>query len=142
MHLWHAGFSEQRAKIVCPHATASENGDAVSGLSNQSTQRRAAFRRALPTKVATPELRISCPEPRKSRVVAAVAARLRRRGARMDPALGLRVESADGWWLLRASGTEPKLTLRCEGRDEAALVRVKGALREELAAVGMEVDLG
>ena len=120
------------ARLLCAlSASLAENGGSL-----------AAFRRALPTKVATPELRISCPEPRKSRVVAAVAARLRRRGARMDPALGLRVESADGWWLLRASGTEPKLTLRCEGRDEAALVRVKGALREELAAVGMEVDLG
>ncbi len=55
---------------------------------------------------------------------------------------GLRVESADGWWLLRASGTEPKLTLRCEGRDAEALVRVKAALGEALAAAGLQVDLG
>ena len=102
----------------------------------------AAFRRALPPMVATPELRIPCAEPRKSQVVAAVAARLHARGVSVDPALGLRVESADGWWLLRGSGTEPKLTLRCEGRDAAALGRVKAALREELAAAGMALDLG
>ncbi len=101
----------------------------------------AAFRRALPATVATPERRIPCPEPRKSQVVAAVAARLAARGVLMDPALGLRVETGDGWWLLRASGTEPKLTLRCEGRDAAALKRVKAALCEELAAAGLEVDL-
>ncbi len=102
----------------------------------------AAFRRALPAVVATPELRISCPEPRKSQVVATVAARLAVRGVQMDPELGLRVESVDGWWLLRASGTEPKLTLRCEGRDAARLLKVKAELRTELAAAGLEVDLG
>ena len=102
----------------------------------------AAFRRALPRAVATPELRIACPEPKKSQAVAAVAARLRARGLDPDPRLGLRVDSADGWWLLRASGTEPKLTLRCEGRDEAALARVKAALAEELAAVDLFPDLG
>jgi phosphomannomutase len=102
----------------------------------------AAFRRALPRAVTTPELRIPCPEPRKSEVVAEVAARLRAKGLDLDPALGLRVDSADGWWLLRASGTEPKLTLRCEGRDAAALARVKAALAEELAAAGLHPDLG
>ena len=102
----------------------------------------AAFRRALPRAVATPELRIACPEPKKSQAVAAVAERLRARGLDPDPALGLRVDTPDGWWLLRASGTEPKLTLRCEGRDAAALSRVKAALAEELAAVGLAPDLG
>ncbi len=102
----------------------------------------AAFRRALPATVATPELRIPCPEPRKSQVVAAITARLRASGVAVDPALGLRVEDEDGWWLLRASGTEPKLTLRCEGRDAPALERIKAALRTQLAAVGLPVDLG
>jgi phosphomannomutase len=102
----------------------------------------AAFRRALPPIVATPELRVPCPEPKKSAVVQAVAARLRARGLPVDPALGLRVDTPDGWWLLRASGTEPKLTLRCEGRDAAALARVKAALADELAAAGVAADLG
>ncbi|WP_217433894.1 phosphomannomutase/phosphoglucomutase [Caulobacter sp. S45] len=120
------------ARLLCALSRSLEEGGA--GL--------AAFRRALPAAVATPELRIACPEPRKSQVLAAVTARLNARGVRTDPALGLRVESEDGWWLLRASGTEPKLTLRCEGQDAAALARVKAALREELAAAGLEVDLG
>ena len=120
------------ARLLCALSHSLAEGDG--GL--------AAFRRALPATVATPELRIPCPEPRKSQVVAAVAARLRARGLAVDPALGLRVESDDGWWLLRGSGTEPKLTLRCEGKDAAALARIKAALREELAAAGLEADLG
>ena len=102
----------------------------------------AAFRHALPRVVTTPELRIACAEPRKSQVLADVAARLRARGLIVDPALGLRVEDDDGWWLLRGSGTEPKLTLRCEGRDAAALARIKASLAAELAKAGLVVELG
>ncbi len=119
------------ARLLCALSSSLAGGESL-----------AAFRCALPPRVATPELRIPCPEPRKSQVLAAVAARLSARGLQIDPALGLRVENADGWWLLRASGTEPKLTLRCEGRNAAALVRVKEALREELAAAGLDVDMG
>jgi phosphomannomutase len=52
--------------------------------------------------------------------------------------MGLRVEAPDGWWLLRASGTEPKLTGRCEAATPAGLRRMKAAVAAELAAVGLE----
>ena len=96
-----------------------------------------AFRRALPSVVATPELRLPCPEARKAAVVAEVAERTASRGGDFDPALGLVVRSADGWWLLRASGTEPKLTARCEASDPAALARLRADLGEQLALSGV-----
>jgi phosphomannomutase len=79
----------------------------------------ADFRRSLPATVYTPELRIACPDGRKAAVVGEVGERLEAEGAAVDRADGLRVETADGWWLLRASGTEPKLTCRCEAADAA-----------------------
>ena len=96
-----------------------------------------AFRLGLPPVVATPELRIPCPEARKAEVVREVAERTAGRGGDRDPQLGLRVRGADGWWLLRASGTEPKLTARCEAADAAALERLVADLRAELAASGV-----
>ena len=98
-----------------------------------------AFRASLPVRVATPELRIPCPEPRKAAVVREVAARTAARGGDHDPQLGLRVRSDDGWWLLRASGTEPKLTARCEAPDAEALERLVDDLRGELGASGVEL---
>ena len=97
------------------------------------------FRRSLPQTVSTPELRISCPEHRKAEVVAEVASRLTQEGHVLDPALGLRVTGPDGWWLLRASGTEPKLTLRCEAADEPALGRLKAQMTEQLHRSGVEL---
>jgi phosphomannomutase len=92
------------------------------------------FRRSLPPTAATPELRIPCPEDRKPEVLRQVAARLAAVGARVDTTDGLRVTEADGWWLLRASGTEPKLTIRCEAAEESGLERLRAVVGAHLDA--------
>jgi phosphomannomutase len=101
----------------------------------------AAFRESLPPSFATPELRIGCEESRKAGVVAEVAGRLAAEGGAFDPALGLRVERPEGWWLLRASGTEPKLTCRCEARHPDGLDRLRAELREQLRRSGIEAEI-
>ena len=98
------------------------------------------FRRSLPPTAATPELRIPCPEDRKPEVLRQVAARLAAVGARVDTTDGLRVTEPEGWWLLRASGTEPKLTIRCEAADESGLERLRTVVGAHLAACGQPWD--
>ena len=44
--------------------------------------------------------------------------------ARLETLDGLRAEFQDGWGLVRASVTEPALTLRFEGVNESALNRI------------------
>jgi phosphomannomutase len=101
----------------------------------------AAFRASLPPSFATPELRLPCAEARKAEVVAEVAARLACDGVAFDEALGLRVERPEGWWLLRASGTEPKLTCRCEAVHPAGLERLRAELKRELELSGVEGEI-
>jgi phosphomannomutase len=101
----------------------------------------AGFRDSLPPSFATPELRLACPEPRKAEIVAEVAERLAREGAVFDPALGLRVERPEGWWLLRASGTEPKLTCRCEALHPDGLERLRAELQRQLSLSGIEAEV-
>ena len=98
----------------------------------------ADFRADLPAYVSTPELRIPCADARKAAVVEEVASRLDASGAPVLRCDGVRVEAPDGWWLLRASNTEARLTCRCEARDAAALERLTGALREQLRLSGVE----
>jgi phosphomannomutase len=100
-----------------------------------------AFRDSLPPTFATPELRIDCAEARKPQVVAEVAARLAGEGATLDPSLGLRVEGPDGWWLLRASDAEAKLSCRCESRHPDGLDRLRAQLRRQLKLSGIEARL-
>ncbi|MDB5467909.1 MAG: phosphomannomutase [Phenylobacterium sp.] len=101
----------------------------------------AAFRESLPPSFATPELRIPCPEDRKAGVVSEVAERLTHDGATFDARFGLRVESPDGWWLLRASGTEAKLTCRCESLHPDGLDRLRGELKRHLELSGLHADV-
>ena len=86
---------------------------------------------------ATPELRFPVDPARRLLVVDEVLARLRARGATVDPVDGARVTTPDGWWLLRASNTESLLTVRAEGRGRAGLARLLAEVDAELSASGV-----
>jgi phosphomannomutase len=99
----------------------------------------ADMRDALPQPVNTPELRFDCPDARKFDVVEEVKARLQKAGAKFSDIDGVRVSTSDGWWLLRASNTQPVLVARCEAADEAGLERLKGELKAALSASGVSL---
>jgi phosphomannomutase len=96
------------------------------------------FRESLPPTFATPEIRLPCPDERKEAVITAVAASVDPEAA-VDRTDGLRVTTDDGWWLLRASGTEAKLTARAEARTEAALERLTAQLDAQLQSEGLRL---
>ena len=92
----------------------------------------------LPKAINTPELRFPIDEARKFDVVTEVRDRLAAAGADMIDVDGVRVRTADGWWLLRASNTQSVLVARCEAADAAGLGRLKAAVAAELAVSGVE----
>ncbi len=96
-----------------------------------------AVREALPQVVNTPELRFDCDDRRKFAVVEEVAARLKAEGAKVADIDGVRVLTADGWWLLRPSNTQAVLVARAEAKSEAGLERLKQALVAQLEASGL-----
>jgi phosphomannomutase len=96
-----------------------------------------AVRMALPHVINTPEVRFDCEDRRKFAVIKEVAARLSAEGAKVSATDGVRVQTADGWWLLRASNTQAVLVARCEGTTPAGLDRLKAALVKQLAASGL-----
>ena len=102
-----------------------------------SGQSLAELRDGLPQVVNTPETRFPCDEARKWRVVEEVAQRLKADGAEVNELDGVRVKTAEGWWLLRASNTQDVLVARCESADEAGLATLKAAVSDQLAASGI-----
>jgi phosphomannomutase len=96
------------------------------------------FRESLATTFATPEIRLPCGDDLKNGVVARLLASLEGSDARVDRTDGLRVVESGGWWLLRASGTEAKLTVRCEADDAATLQRLKSRLAAALQDAGVD----
>ena len=84
------------------------------GILGRIPQSLAELRDRLPRVVNTPELRFPCAEERKFAVVGEVRDRLRRAAAEIIDIDGVRVRTADGWWLLRASNTQDVLVARAE----------------------------
>jgi phosphomannomutase len=95
------------------------------------------LRGAMPELANTPELRIVVPEERKFAIVDAIRKGLKARGADMAMIDGVRVRTADGWWLLRASNTQAALVARAEAADAEGLTRVLDALDSVLAQAGL-----
>ncbi len=94
-------------------------------------------RASLPHVLNTPELRFDCDDLRKFDVIREVAARLKEDGADVADIDGVRVNTPDGWWLLRASNTQAVLVARAEAKDAEGLERLKAALAEQLQASGL-----
>ncbi len=96
------------------------------------------LRAAMPAMVNTPELRFQVDESRKFAVIEEVKERLSASGADVDGTDGVRVSTADGWWLLRASNTQDVLVARAESGSEAGLDRLMQEIDAQLAASGLE----
>jgi len=95
------------------------------------------LRAACPEMCNTPELRFQVDESRKFAAVEEVKQRLEQAGARLNDVDGVRVDTADGWWLLRASNTQDVLVARAESGTQAGLRRLLGQIDAQLALSGL-----
>jgi phosphomannomutase len=103
------------------------------------TESLSTLRDRLPEMMNTPELRFPCAEERKFSAVDDVKALLANRpDGDVSKVDGVRVKTADGWWLLRASNTQAVLVARCESNTSAGLERLKAELAATLRQIGLE----
>jgi phosphomannomutase len=93
----------------------------------------------LPRLFNTPELRIPCRDEQKFAAIDLIKQRLAKSGARVCDIDGVRVNTDDGWWLLRASNTQAVLVARCESSTPEGLQRLKDILAEQLEACGLHL---
>lgn len=92
----------------------------------------------MPAMVNTPEMRFQVDESRKFAVVTEVLDRLEAEGAEVNRTDGARVNTPDGWWLLRASNTQDVLVARAEAKSQDGLDRLMAQIDAQLAASGVE----
>jgi len=96
---------------------------------------------ALPEDVSTPELTITTTEAEKFSLIEALRtdADLTAEG-RVFTVDGLRIEFSDGWGLVRASNTTPRLTLRFAGESEETVARIQALLKQALTRHAPEIQ--
>jgi phosphomannomutase len=125
-HRWY-GFDDALYSAVRLIEAISELGGSLTALKDR-----------MPRLVNTPELRFQVDESRKFRVIEEVLGRLEASGAEVNRTDGARVNTPDGWWLLRASNTQDVLVARAEAKDQAGLDRLLAQIDAQLAASGLE----
>ncbi len=92
-----------------------------------------ALNASIPTLYSTPEYRPACDDLYKDEVINHVKAVLADKGEVVDVD-GVRIRFTHGWGLLRASNTEPVLSLRFEGETEADALAIRDLFAEALRA--------
>ncbi len=108
--------------------------EAVAASAKSLTQ----LRDEMPVSLATPEMRFPIDEARKFAVVEEVRERLSADGATVDATDGVRVNTPEGWWLLRASNTQDVLVARAEAKDDLGLEKLVAMIDAQLDASGIE----
>jgi phosphomannomutase len=100
------------------------------------------LREAMPQMLNTPEMRFQVDESRKFAAMKEIAGRLTTDPGPEVEAVnttdGVRVNTADGWWLLRASNTQDVLVARAESESEDGLERLLAQIDAQLALSGLE----
>ena len=90
----------------------------------------------VPEYPSTPEIRVACPDDRKFEIVKATVAHFAAAHP-VETVDGARVGFGDGWGLVRASNTQPALSMRFEARSEARLAEIRGEMEGWLRAQGV-----
>ena len=97
----------------------------------------------LPKAYSTPELNINVDEKKKFEIVKNFVTKAQFEGGSKVTIDGLRVDFDDGWGLMRASNTTPKLVLRFEAKTSSRLKEIKNMFLDQLKLIDetIQVDI-
>jgi phosphomannomutase len=124
-HRWY-GFDDALYAAVRLIEAVSQSGQSLTEIVD-----------SMPKTTATPEMRFQVDEARKFAIVDEVRDRLSADGSNVDATDGVRVSTADGWWLLRASNTQDVLVARAEAANQEGLDRLVEQIDGQLAKSGV-----
>ncbi len=94
----------------------------------------------LPKSFSTPELNINVTDETKFKIIEDFSSQCSLEGEKITID-GLRINFDDGWGLLRASNTTPKLVLRFEGDSMDSLNKIKNNFLNELSRICPDIDI-
>lgn len=86
----------------------------------------------LPLYHVTPEYRISAPEDKKFQIVKEVTNYFKKVCKKYVDIDGIRGYLEDGWFLFRASNTQPMVIVRCEAKTKEGLEKIKKIVKAKL----------
>ena len=88
----------------------------------------------IPKRPVTPEIEFACPDKKKFEVIKQATAYFKQDlGLDVVTIDGARIEFPDGWGLLRASNTSPKLVMRVEADTPKRVKEIRKLIEDKVA---------
>ena len=125
---WH-GFDDGHYSGVRIIEMISKENESISAMNEK-----------LPKLYSTPELNVDVTDDNKFKIIEKFAKNCQLDGEKITID-GLRINFQNGWGLLRASNTTPKLVLRFEGDSGESLKSIKESFLNELSRICPEIDI-
>lgn len=111
----------------------------IINIVERSSEKLSSLRKSLPQAFSTPEIRVDCSDEKKFQIVEDLKNNLKKAGVVFNDVDGIRVLDQNGWWLIRASNTQPVLVARAEANSEKNLIELKNNLKNQLESCQVEI---
>ena len=85
-------------------------------------------------------IRIECSDNLKFKIIAELQQKLKKQNIVFNDVDGIRVDNNKGWWLLRASNTQPVIVARCESNSIIGLDALKSGLVAIIAEFNLKIN--
>ena len=116
------------------------SGARIIELISNSKRSISAINDDLPNLFSTPELNITVTDETKFKIIEDFSMKCNLQGEKINID-GLRINFKNGWGLLRASNTTPKLVMRFEGNTEDDLKEIQSNFLHELSRICPNIDI-
>jgi phosphomannomutase / phosphoglucomutase len=98
---------------------------------SQTNEKISSLLKDVPQTFATPEIRIDCPDDKKTATVDKIKKHFQNKSGLIEID-GVRIPFEDGWALVRASNTQPVIVLRFEASSEKSLQKIRSEVEAAL----------
>lgn len=111
----------------------------IINIVEKSSSSLSSLKNSLPKTFSTPEIRVDCADDKKFETIKKLSDYLKESKVEFNDIDGVRAMSDKGWWLIRASNTQPILVARCEGYSSENLEELKKDLIKNLEFCQVEI---
>lgn len=105
----------------------------------ESSYSLAYLKKQIPKSFSTPEIRIDCDDDKKFDIIEKIKEKLTKEKVEFNDIDGIRLKNDQGWWLIRASNTQPAIVARCESNSEEDLEKLKSNLDKILSKYKLSI---
>lgn len=95
---------------------------------------------SLPKFLSSPEIKIDVAEEKKFELISSIQQYLHEMGRDFIDIDGARYSNEDGWWLIRASNTNPQLSIRFESYTKDGVQKIESDLNNILSKFNLDLQ--